>query len=691
MDVDEAVCTGLSGAFRGSGSECDEVACPAVLPPFVDELPRLPVAEPTDGTQGGAAEYTLAMTELRVKVHRDLPETTVWGFDDGEQASFPGPVIEAFRGEPVTVTWQNELRDGSGDLREEHYLPVDDCIHGADDGPPKTIIHLHGGHVPSRFDGFPEDAFAPGESATYEYPNEQPAATLWYHDHTLGATRLNVYMGLTGMYVLRDADESALDLPFGAHELPLVIQDRSFRGDGSLIYPEMFEEHFFGDTMLVNGKAWPYLDVDQGKYRFRVLNACNARTLSLSLDDGASFQVIASDGGLLSEPATVDSITLGAGERAELVIDFAGYAPGTERVLQNDAPAPYPGTPGVGVVGDVMKFVVGNSAGYTDTLPSSLVDVEPIDEDDSSRSRDFILQAEPSSASSCGHREWMINGMHWDEITEHPRLGTSEIWRFVNPSGVSHPMHMHLVQFQILDRQAADVVDGEVELMGSAAPPADVEAGWKDTVMVQPGEAVRVIATFTDYTGSFAYHCHILEHEDHEMMRQFVTTTVCGDGVLGQPAEECDDDGESEDCDDDCTRVECGDGVLNASAGERCDDGTGDGDPEACAEPCADAGAADDGGVDGGGADAGGVGAGSGGVSGGISDAGVTPRVDGGRSDRDAGDGDASGGRGDGGCGCRVGSRSRNASTSSIPISAALVTIPLLASRLARRRRSRQH
>lgn len=692
MELDEAACAAGGGDFGGTISRCSEAVCPAVLEPFVDALPILPVAQPIDGTSGGRAEYALAMSELAVKLHRDLPPTTVWGIDDGRGARFPGPTIEAFEHEPVTVSWRNDLRElGSGVLRARHPLPVDQCVHGAAAGPPRTVIHLHGGHVPARYDGFPEDAYPPGESARYVYPNRQPAATLWYHDHAIGVTRLNVYMGLAGMYVLRDPRAGALALPSGSHEVALVIQDRSLRGDGSLIYPEMLGEHFFGNSMLVNGKVWPYLDVDRGKYRFRVLNACNARTLTLTLDDGASFQVIATDGGLLPAPVTVSSLTLSAGERAELVVDFASYTPGTQRILRNSAPAPHPGSAGVGVVADVMKFVVGGGTGFTAALPQRLAGVEPIDEDASVGSRDFVLQSQPAQqASACPHRAWLINGLRWHDVREYPRLGTTEIWRFVNPSGVSHPMHMHLVQFQILDRQPIELVDGVVSVLGPALPPAAEEAGWKDTVLVRPAEAVRVIATFTDYTGAFAYHCHILEHEDHEMMRQFVTTTVCGDGVVGEPAEECDDGGESATCDDDCTRAACGDGVVNARAGELCDERLADGDPAACGGPCP---AASDGGARDAGAD-GGVSDGGADVADGGSDAGDRAERDaaaaidagrvpdgGARADADKNDGEA-GGAPDAGCSCRIGA---NAPASRLGVLGTLLALGLI----TRRRRAR--
>jgi spore coat protein A, manganese oxidase len=373
--------------------------------------------------------------------------------------------------------------------------------------------------VPADSDGYPEDHFAPGEqSKLYTYPNGQQAATLWYHDHALGITRLNVYMGLAGFYLVRDDAEDALDLPRGEFEVPLAIQDRTFWPDGQLYYPDMWHEHFYGDKILVNGKVWPYLEVKQGKYRFRLLNGSNSRTYKLALSNRASFWQIASDNGLLSVPLPISELVLTPGERADVVIDFQGYAAGTEIVLSNSAPTHYPGTPGVGVVPNVMQFRVVGQTGHTSALPASLVPVVPTDPSSALLQRTLELR---QVASACpGHTEgmWTIDGEEWHAITEEPRLGTTEIWAWKNPSSITHPMHMHLVSVQVLDRQEFDSVTGVP--FGPLIPPAANELGWKDTVQAPPGHITRVIARFEDFAGLFAYHCHILEHEDHEMMRQ---------------------------------------------------------------------------------------------------------------------------------------------------------------------------
>ncbi|QOJ00203.1 MAG: multicopper oxidase domain-containing protein [Phycisphaeraceae bacterium] len=523
VELTASRCVSAGGEYRGDGTMCDQVGCPVVLTPFVDALPRPGVAAPVTGQPGGAAHYEMAMTEQYQVLHRDLPATRVWGY----AGSYPGPTIEAFRGEPVTVRWRNDLRVAeTGALREEHVLMVDECLHGPDvtGSVPVAVVHLHGGKVDPGSDGPPEAAFAPGGSSpVYVYPNDQPAGTLWYHDHALGITRLNVYMGMAGLYLLRDPVERSLDLPGGAYEVPLVIQDRSFNADGSLRYPGMWMDHFFGDTVLVNGKVWPYLEVDRGKYRLRLLNGSNSRAYTLSLSDGSEFWQIGTDLGLLESPVGVRAITLTPGERAEVVVDFGGYAPGSEVILTNTAPAPYPSGPAGSEIPLVMKFVVGPGVGHTSPLPAVLAEVPRIEESEARRHRAFELAI---AAGHCpGHHGgmWMINGLGWDEITEYPRLGTTEVWAWVNRSSVAHPMHMHLVSFRVLDRQDFDVVTGEPT--GPRVAPGPGEAGWKDTVAAYPGQITRVIARFEGFAGEYPYHCHILEHEDHEMMRRFVV--VC--------------------------------------------------------------------------------------------------------------------------------------------------------------------
>lgn len=548
METTLSACETEEGTFQGEGTTCQPLLCPINLTPWLDALPLPAVATPVSGQAGGAATYDLAIRETTQQLHSELPATTVWGYDDGTGTTYPGPTIEASSNQHVIVNWINDLREGGvGPLRTDHYLDVDtNCIHGAADAP-AVVTHLHGGHVEARFDGYPELTFPPGEMDTYQYPNGQQAGTLWYHDHALGITRLNVYMGLAGVYTLRDTVEAALNLPAGNFEVPLVIQDRRFRPGGPLYYPSVWQDHFFGDKALVNGKVWPYLNVSAGKYRFRLLNGSGSRvyTLSLSPPAGAmDFTVIGNEGGLLEQPVPgVSTLTFGPGERYEVIVDFEGLSPGDEVLLENSAPAPFPN--GTVDLTEIIKFIVVAGAAHTDPLPANLRPVVPIDPGEAVIERDFVLSK--AADDGCGRQNWLINGLGWDDVTEYPELGTVEIWRFINDSGAAHPMHLHLVFFQVLERQAFMIGGGgEIIPVGDPIPPPQWESGWKDTAMVYPGEMLRVITRFEDYAGRYPYHCHILEHEDHEMMRQF-QTIVPGCTVSGEEGEFC--DGIDDDCD----------------------------------------------------------------------------------------------------------------------------------------------
>lgn len=464
-DVPQAAC---ATTFHGIGSTCSTVMCPLILTPFVDPLPILPVAQST----------TLREAQLQRKVHRDLPPTTLWGFDDGTGARSPGPTIEAHTGTPIDITWVNALP-------AQHALAVDRCL--AADDVPRSIIHLHGGHVPASSDGYPDDAVAPGNQVLDHYPNNQDAATLWYHDHAMGITRLNVAMGLAGFYLIRDDAEAALGLPSGADEIAMTITDATFGPDGQLRYPATWQPNVTGDEILVNGMVWPYLDVPRGKVRFRVLDGSQSRTYMLALSDGATFAQIGTDQGLLAAPVPVTQVMLMPGQRADIVIDFASYPAGTKlRLLNMGDPVP-----------NVMQFVVTANAGHTAPLPATLRTIAPIDPATAVVTRDLHLR---QRADACTGNAWTIDDLGWTDITERPTLGTTEIWNFHNETGLAHPMHMHLVRFQVV---------GHPEL------------GWLDTVTVPPQETVSVIAAFTDYPGKFPYHCHMLPHEDNMMMRQF--------------------------------------------------------------------------------------------------------------------------------------------------------------------------
>ncbi len=527
LQLSEVECLALSGSYQGVGTDCDSADCSVLfLEPFVDAMPRPAIAQPVSGQVGGEADYEIAVRRVRQRLHRDLPDTLVWGYD----GLFPGPTIEASVGETVTVRWLNDLRDDSGALLAAHDLVVDDCMHGPDHSGDSPIIvtHLHGAHTFEESDGYPEDAYPPGEELLYVYPNFQFPATLWYHDHALGITRLNVYMGLAAFYLLRDDFEQSLDLPSGEFEVPMAIQDRSFNKDGSLKYPEVWQDHFYGDFPVINGVVSPFFEVKQGRYRFRWLNGAGSRFYTLKLSNGMPIHIIGSDGGLLPQTVTVDEITFSPGERVDVILDFSNIPPGTEIILENSHSAPIP-------MPELMKFRVLDEVGDQNPVPVDLRPIEILDESRSLQTRDFILRRDNVNNPKCADPWWLINGLTWDDIVEFPRLGTIETWNWINDSGVTHPMHMHLVMFQVLDRQDF-VMDGdEVIPIGERVPPPPEEAGWKDTVQARPGQITRVIASFEDYNGLFAYHCHILEHEDHEMMRQFRTTCPADFTGSGNP------------------------------------------------------------------------------------------------------------------------------------------------------------
>jgi spore coat protein A len=576
--VSQTACSTGGGSYVGDGTTCAATYCPIVLTPYVDALPIPPIATPISGSAGGAATYNLTAREFEQSFHSQLPPTRVWGYHDGFAALHtPGPIVIARTGQPVTVNWINDIRDYlTGVPRtDSHYLAVDTqkdaqgnvCIMGAE-FKAKIVSHLHGGHVPASVDGYPENAFLPGDPpATYVYPNNQQAGFLWFHDHALGITRLNVYMGLAGAYLVRDSVEDAINLPRGSYEVPLVIQDRQFNPDGSLHYPAEWMDHFFGDKIIVNGKVWPYFDVARGKYLFRLLNGSTSRVYTLTLQPPSgllNFTVVGDEGGLLEAPANgVGSLTLGPGERYDVVVDFAGYSSGTEILLNNSAGAPFPNGP-VDVT-RVMKFRVTSASGDTDPLPATLRPIARLDPATAVTTRDLRLKQ--SGTDGCGRQTWQINNLGWSDITEFPRLGTTEIWRFINDSGVSHPMHMHLEMFQILDRDGFTTGAGGIVVPnGTPQSPPSEERGWKDTAMVAPSQILRVIVHFSDYKGKYPYHCHILEHEEHEMMRQF-QTIACGDGVL-DPTEAC-DAGASNGMAGSCCSSAC---TLVAN-GTACDDG----------------------------------------------------------------------------------------------------------------------
>jgi spore coat protein A len=454
----------------------------------------------------------------------------------------PGPTIEVRRNELVKIKWINNLPD-------KHLLPVDTTIHGAEADKPqvRTVVHVHGGRTKSKYDGQPEAWFTNGylrrgphwRQMIYKYSNHQRAATLWYHDHAVGITRLNIYAGLAGFYIIRDAHEDTLNLPRGSYEIPLAIQDKSLNPDGSLFYPRQPSDaipgvtpdpsviaEFFGDTILVNGKVWPYLEVEPRKYRLRILNASNARFYSLSLDSGQPFYQIGVEGGLLERPVKVHQILLAPAERADVIVDFKGME-GRNILLNNHAPAPFPsGEPAdPDTTGQIMQFrvTVPLSDHDASSIPRNLGRIERLTEEAARQTRYLTLV---ESKDQYGRPLLLLDGKRWsDPVTETIRAGSTEMWCFVNLTNDTHPIHLHLVHFQIVNRQQFNVEKylstGDIVLTGPPMKPDETERGWKDTVRVHPGQVTRIIARFEPYTGNFPWHCHILEHEDNDMMRPF--------------------------------------------------------------------------------------------------------------------------------------------------------------------------
>lgn len=330
------------------------------------------------------------------------------------------------------------------------------------------------------------------------------------------------------MYLIRDDVEDSLNLPNGKQEIPLVIQDRLFKKNGQLFYPVSDIPHapwvpeFFGNTILVNGKVWPYLDVEPRKYRFRIYNGSNARFYNLTLTSGQSFYQIGNEGGLLPAPVGLKNILLAPAERADVILDFSQNS-GETITLASTAAAPFPN-------GDVESFEIMQfrvikklSGPDTSTIPVDLPRVKRLSKKSVTRRRSLALE-EGDDPEVPGRLLLMMNGKDYDApITERPRFGATEIWNLINTTADSHPIHLHLVHFQIMDRQPFDVLqfqaNRQVRATGKKVPPAANEKGWKDTVRVDPGEIVRIITRFDGFKGRYVWHCHILEHEDNEMMR----------------------------------------------------------------------------------------------------------------------------------------------------------------------------
>ena len=557
---------------------------PLSLAKFVDPLP-VPGPMPMAGTN----YYEIGMWQVMQQFHSSLPATPVWGYGPtAASASYPAATIEAVRGVPIQVRWTNNLP--ATHLLED---AIDHTLHMAHpmSGVP-AVVHLHGGETEPPSDGHPDAWFTQGFAEkgpgwvkeTFTYYNAQPPATLWYHDHALGITRLNVYAGLAGFYLLRDPGHEPAWLPSGPYEIPIAIQDRMLTPEGALYYPNVGDnpEHpvwtpeFFGNIIVVNGKAWPYLEVERRTYRLRLLNGSNARFYSLKIENttgnrpGPWFVQIGTDGGYLPNPVVLAGsrtrLIIGPGERADVLVDFSRFPVGTRLLMTNTATEPFPDGDDAdpATTGQIMQFRVtectndGDAAltSFMNTAESGEPVLEPLGHLPKLGPPDVIRTLTLNELMGAnGPLAALLNGRAWDSpVSEMPVLGTTEQWEIVNMTGDAHPIHLHGVQFQLVSRQAYDVAAYEavwmaanpevpsedpvsvpisLYLMGGPRQPDRNERGWKDTFRMNQGEVTRVIIKFAPIDGSpnypfdataepgYVWHCHILEHEDNEMMRPY--------------------------------------------------------------------------------------------------------------------------------------------------------------------------
>jgi spore coat protein A len=521
---------------------------------------REPVPVPGNGivvaTPSGTNRYAFSQREIRRRLHPDLPPTPVWAYDDGSglagQAGSFGMVLVARSGTPLRVSYTNHLPDVYPD-----WIPVDPRLTHGNGRKVRPMTHLHGGFVAAASDGNPATdngaGYAPGETQHVYYSNElpqMPASLRWFHDHGMGTTRLDVFAGLAAGYLIRDAydtgtEPNPIGVPGGAYEIPLVVQDRQFHRDGRFRYPVSdipgvtWIGEYFGDHMLVNGKVWPYLDVEPRMYRFRVLNGCNARIMSLHLR-GLPMWQIGAEGGLFDMPVPVRQLVLAPAERADVLIDFRGLD-GCTLELRNSTPAAPVSTPAPPLEA-VMQIRVGTSVTHPgprhipDSLPGQRASLHH------PRKTRYITLNEIAPETATWHLN--LNGMDYEQkpVTETPKAGTVEDWVWVNMTGDTHPMHVHLVTFQVVGRTPFNVkayqnkyggptgVPGGISpqpfATGPMEPPTPDERGFKDTVKANPGYFTTIRAKFDLPKGvagpqRYVHHCHIVEHEDNEMMRPF--------------------------------------------------------------------------------------------------------------------------------------------------------------------------
>ena len=466
----------VAWGYGGGGGGSTSCSGSPTTTAFQAALPIMSSLAPSS-TDATTDYYTLPGITMKSGSISILPGflTAIWGYN----GTTPGPTIKVAPGRKAVIKQTNSLGEN-------------------------TSVHLHGGHTPSNANNALGDDGGPvayiahdGGSHTYSYPNNQVAATLWYHDHAMDITGPHVYKGLAGFYLLSDQNEQSLNLPSGIYDVPLVIQDKTFNTDGSLCYQldsSTIRQGFQGDTVLVNGAVQPYFKVEPRQYRLRFLNGSESSRYELSLSNGAPLIQIASDGGLLQAPVSRSSALLAPAEREEFLIDFSKY-PGQSIVLNNSQGW------GSRNTGQIMRFDVANTTPVPGTVPSKLATIAKIDPATAAVTRSWKL--------SQNNGTWVINDKAFDpkRIDAQPKLGTVEVWQFQNQSGEYHPIHIHDMEWQVVSE------DG--------SPPPAWDAGWKDVFLVKPWSSYSVVTKFTDNTGVYVFHCHNLEHEDHAMMGQF--------------------------------------------------------------------------------------------------------------------------------------------------------------------------
>ena len=497
---------------------------------FADPLP-IPshIIAKTD-KQGKPIDITVKLTQFQGSIHSALPAQPLWGYNGVS----PGPVIDVEKGQFTRIHWANGLPN-------KHLFPVAKldvflrlglCLPTTPDV--RSVTHVHGAEVVAtdptdhlhNNDGWPDAWTLPGGEQIAEYPNNQAARTLWYHDHA---------MGLAGFYFIHDSFERSLNLPSGKYEIPLMLGAHSIDDNGNLEYTDDPMVEYYGNTVSVNGKLWPYLNVEPRKYRFRIVNGSNARSYSMKVTDenelsgGPAINQIGSDSGflektvVLNDPADPASprLLIAPGERADVIVDFSQFA-GKTLLLHNTSR-----DPGDGEIAmpELMQFRVGKKARGRDNsvIPVAMAPIAKTPFDSNTPTRNIVFG---QTTMPTGDQMSTLNGKTWhDAVDEKPILGSTEVWNLVNTLPDVHPFHIHLVQFQVIDRTEYDVDEflksGKIVLTGLPVMPDLNEMGWKDTVRLNGKMVTRIVMKFLPYPGFYVYHCHILEHEDMDMMRPF--------------------------------------------------------------------------------------------------------------------------------------------------------------------------